>query len=210
MDVLIIDECGQLSADQLATLDIILHTARKNHIPFGGVLVFGTMDHTQLGAINGWPFLLSSHILTDFTLVKLTHSVRAFGDEKFQRLQDLTRMSPKDLLKDPRLEKEFKKLCGEIFEFVKDWESDKIDQFMQRMYAKRMPAYEASLQFVQSTEKIFLANGTKHTVKYATNLQKYAGTRGEYTTLINKDMLNALNKELREPEKLLFFEGAQY
>ena len=79
----VIDECGQLSAEQLRTMDIILRTARKSNIPFGGVLVFGTMDHTQIGAIGGWPFLLSSHILTDFVLVKLTHSGRAFGDKDF-------------------------------------------------------------------------------------------------------------------------------
>ena len=61
---------------------------------FGGVLVFGALDHSQIDAIDvsecavfciisrsfvydaqqGLPFLLSSHILTDFTLVQLKHS----------------------------------------------------------------------------------------------------------------------------------------
>ena len=84
MDVLLLDECGQLSAQQFALIDIILRHVRDSALPFGGVLIFGTFDHHQLGAIEGLPFLLSSHILTDFTLVKLEHSVRAQGDEILQ------------------------------------------------------------------------------------------------------------------------------
>lgn len=84
MDVLLLDECGQLSAEQFALIDIILRHARESALPFGGVLIFGTFDHHQLGAIEGLPFLLSSHILSDFSLVKLEHSVRAAGDKVLQ------------------------------------------------------------------------------------------------------------------------------
>lgn len=84
MDVLLLDECGQLSAEQLSLLDIILRNLRHNNIPFGGVLIFGTFDYCQLGAIDGLPFLLSSHILTDFTLIELRHSVRASKDDKLK------------------------------------------------------------------------------------------------------------------------------
>ena len=84
VDVLLLDKCGQLSAQQFALIDIILRHARDSALPFGGVLIFGTFDHHQLGAIEGLPFLLSTHIITDFTLVKLEHSVRAAGDEILQ------------------------------------------------------------------------------------------------------------------------------
>ena len=80
MDVLLLDECGQVSAQQFALIDVILRHARDSTLPFGGVLVLGAFDHHQLGAIEGLPFLLPMHILTDFTLVKLEHSVRAAGD----------------------------------------------------------------------------------------------------------------------------------
>lgn len=39
MDVLVIDEIGQLSAQQMSILDIILRKLRDTDIPFGGVLV---------------------------------------------------------------------------------------------------------------------------------------------------------------------------
>lgn len=84
MDVLLLDEIGQLSAQQFALIDIILRHARNSCLPFGGVLIIGTFDHAQLGCINGLPFLLSSHILTDFTLIKLEHSVRAAKDRALQ------------------------------------------------------------------------------------------------------------------------------
>ena len=93
MDVLVIDEVGQLSAAQFTVLDIILRKLRNSNIPFGGVLILCTMDHRQFSAINGLPFLLSSHVLTNLVLIGLKHSVRAHGDPAFQRLQDITRMS---------------------------------------------------------------------------------------------------------------------
>ena len=46
MDVLIIDDCVQLSAQQLSIIDTILRIAQQSEIPFGGVLIMGTMDHT--------------------------------------------------------------------------------------------------------------------------------------------------------------------
>ena len=152
-DVLIIDELGQLSADQLSTIDIILRTLRRSTRPFGGVLIMGTMDHTQLGAINGWPILFSSHIYTDFVMIQLSHSVRAYGDENFQKVQNLTRMSPRKLLEDPQNKRTFRELVGSIFDFVDSWDNEKIDAHTQRMYATRMPAYEALHMFVESMQK---------------------------------------------------------
>jgi hypothetical protein len=84
MDVLLIDECGQISAEMLAIIDVILRNVRKSIYPFGGVLIIGSFDHKQLGSIRGLPFLLSHHILTDFTIVRLERSVRAATDEKLQ------------------------------------------------------------------------------------------------------------------------------
>ena len=84
VDVILLDECGQLSAQQMAELDIILRHVKQSNLPFGGTLILGSFDHSQLGAIEGLPFLLSSHIMTDFTLIKMQHSVRAYFDENLQ------------------------------------------------------------------------------------------------------------------------------
>ena len=79
MDCLLIDECTQLSAQLFSILDIILQNLRHNSLrtftcfvtvlpfcklfvlsnitlclitAFEGVLIFGALDHSQIGAID--------------------------------------------------------------------------------------------------------------------------------------------------------------
>ena len=47
VDVVLIDEIGQESAEVIAALDVIFRKARNSTTPFGGVLILGTLDHTQ-------------------------------------------------------------------------------------------------------------------------------------------------------------------
>jgi hypothetical protein len=85
IDVLFLDEAGQVSAELLATIDIILRTVRNSSTLYGGVYIMGSMDHTQGGPINATPFSMSTQVLTSYTFIKLKHSVRAFSDPPFQR-----------------------------------------------------------------------------------------------------------------------------
>ena len=215
MDVLIIDECGQLSAEQLSILDIILRKARSTDVPFGGVLILGTMDHTQLGAINGWPFLLSSHVLTDFVITQLSHSVRAHGDINLQRIQQLTRMTPTKLLskrgnEEESYEDEFKRLVKDNMVFASSWEDDVITADIQRMYARRIPAYEASSKYVESCQQKFIANNTQHSVSLSIDEQHIADSRADFVPATSDALISAINHAVREPRKLVFWSGGQY
>ena len=69
VDVIFLDEAGQVSAEQLATIDIIMRKLQKCHLPFGGVLIVGTMDHSQTQPIQAMPFLLSTLVLASFNIV---------------------------------------------------------------------------------------------------------------------------------------------
>ena len=80
IDVLFIDEMGQVSAQQMAIIEIILRYFRDSQIPFGGVLIIGTMGPTQIQPINQLPFLTSTMVLTCFKAIELNHSVRSHGD----------------------------------------------------------------------------------------------------------------------------------
>lgn len=51
MDVLLLDEVGTLSAQELSQLDCILRNIRHSNTPFGGVLIFSSMDHQQIGKV---------------------------------------------------------------------------------------------------------------------------------------------------------------
>ena len=70
----------------LSVLEIIFCRVRGNNIFMGGVLIISTMDHTQLQPVNGRPFLLATHVITCFRMIKLECSVRASGDPYFQRI----------------------------------------------------------------------------------------------------------------------------
>ena len=79
VDVIFLDEAGQVSSEQLSTIDIILRKGRNSQIPFAGVMFICTMDPCQLGPINAMPFLCSSLMITSFVMVQLKHSIRAHG-----------------------------------------------------------------------------------------------------------------------------------
>merc|ERR1712127_393057 len=77
VNVLFIDEIGQVSAELLSTLDILLRKIRNGNIFFGGLLIIASLDHRQLPPVKGKPFLMSPHVLTCFKFSILEHSVRA-------------------------------------------------------------------------------------------------------------------------------------
>ena len=85
--MLFFDEIGQLPVELFSAIEIILCRIRQSTVFMGGVIIISTMDHTQLQPVNGRPFLLSTHVITCFKMVKLRTSVRATGDQDFQRLQ---------------------------------------------------------------------------------------------------------------------------
>ena len=87
---------------------------RKLQISFGGVLIFGTMDHTQIQPINQLPFLTSSLTLTIFQAVQLQHYVRSHGDIEFQRLHAIARINPFDLVNDLETKNDFFELSSQI------------------------------------------------------------------------------------------------
>ena len=75
VDVIFLDEARQVSAEQLATIDIIMRKLRQSHLPFGGVLIIGTMDHSKTHPIQAMTFLLLTLALASFTMVQLKESV---------------------------------------------------------------------------------------------------------------------------------------
>ena len=133
VDVVLIDEIGQESAEVIAALDIIFRKARNSTTPFGGVLILGTLDHTQCQPINAMTFLMSSLLMTCFTFVVLNESVRAAEDElEFQEFQRLTWMSPTKLISDPSHKVGFYELM-DIFQFADNWNDPRITRHVIRM-----------------------------------------------------------------------------
>lgn len=148
MDVLFLDEAGQISAEMMAVFDIIMRKLRQSQVPFGGVLVLGTMDHTQIQPIKALPFLTSTLVMTCFSCVKLKHSVRAAAEPLFCEFQQLTRMNPLQLLSDERIDgkthkERFYELANQLFEYVPSMSDDRVLPTMARMYAWKNPVKNA-------------------------------------------------------------------
>ena len=89
------------------------------------------------------PFLCSSLMITSFVMVELKHSVRAHGHPEFKRLQDITRMDPRELRQSPELKEEFMNLAKNNLTFVKNLDAEQITNNMLHSYSQKMPAMEA-------------------------------------------------------------------
>ena len=211
MDVLVVDECGMLSAEQFSMIDLILRKLRRVNHPFGGVLIFGTVGHAQFSAINGLPFLLSTHLLTDFTLVGLHCSVRASGDEGLQRLQNITRKNP-SLLEQNEEEnfEEFSSLCKSVLSWVPSMKHPLITSKVQRMYARCKPAQEASEEYVRDLMEEFNENGIEHHLVVSHDLHHPVRTNHLDTPVTSEHIRTEMGRKMREPHKLLFFKGAMF
>ena len=136
MQILFIDEMGQMDDTMLAILDIILRKVKKSNIYMGGVLLIFTMDHLQIKPINGRPFLTSANIIPCFKMVNLQHSMRAWDDQNYQRIQQIARMHHSEFERNPALVDECVRLCSESFTFVDSWSDPKIHtatEFQQEM-----------------------------------------------------------------------------
>ena len=92
------------------------------------------MDHKQFPPIYGNPFLTSPMVLSCFEFVCLTDSVRASGDLRLQRIQQIARMNPVIYEDNPTLIQEFKDLLFETCTFVDNWNDDSITPTKYRLY----------------------------------------------------------------------------
>jgi hypothetical protein len=100
LDVLLIDEIGTLSNQQLAILDIMFCKHCDSPLPFGGVLILGSLDLHQIGVIKAVPLLTSTQILTCFQAAKLCHFIRAHHDTQYQESLNIMQTNPIDLIDD--------------------------------------------------------------------------------------------------------------
>ena len=207
LDFLFFDEVGQLSSEMLNVLDIIFRRIRETNILLGGVVIIGTIDHTQLQPVNGRPFLTSSHVITCFKMVMLQTSVRAVGDVSFQRIQEIARMHYSKYEEDPELITEFKTLLDETITFVPSWTSPEITPSTYRLYGKKFPAKEATRQFIIGVRQNIAPSDLRE--KHADDVERSRYSHGEWLHA-SEQTQSVLNQRLKEPDTLLFFRGAIY
>ena len=207
LDVILADEFGQLSAEFISAIDIILRNLRKSNTIFGGVLIIGTLDHTQIQPWEGRPFLTSPQIIPTFTMVNLEYSVRT-NNVHSQRIQTIARMNYRHLMENPLLVTEFSELASTHFTFVENWEDRKIVPSTFRVYSKRVPAVDAAKEFIANVRRN-ITNPNSVITCEAKDLQKARYTTSDWRNATSETS-NKLEEKVKPPKQLLFFRGAVY
>ena len=92
-----IDEMGPLPAEYWSARDIVLRYITGSGRPNGGSLDFVTFDHLQVHPVRGTHPLLSPFLTSTHRFLRLQESVRAAAHHGWRRLQQITRMTPRNL-----------------------------------------------------------------------------------------------------------------
>jgi len=206
MDFLAFDEFGQVSAELLSILDMILRKARGSSLYMGGVLVFATMDKDQLLPVSGRPPLLSSNMVTSFTFVRLQRSVRAAGDALFQELQDITRLSCKEIEEAPDIRQRFIQLVKTVFTHVVSFDDPRIKPTMLRVFGKRSANRKEETRLISQMRAVHRPRGEFLTAT-AEDLETTADGSWVGASAVTS---HKLNRAVKEPMELAFFPLAVY
>ena len=85
------------------------------------------------------------------------------------------------------------------------WESDKILPSTMRLFSKKIPAREASRQFVASVKRQFASD--EYIERYAEDLEKPVNSRADWIQATTNTS-SQMEQKVKEPQLLLFFRGA--
>ena len=150
LDMIANDEMGQSPAKLDNVFDNVLKIVCGINVHKANKICVGTYDPTQLQPIRGHPFLVSPSIIPCYKIVPIKNSVRA-QKGNFFRTQQIARKSYKELIENSQLINEFENLCVG-FSFVDSWNDPQITPDTFRVYARNVPAREASRNLIHSVE----------------------------------------------------------
>ena len=202
LDVLLIDELGQISAEVISAIDIIFRRIRNNSSFFGGALVFGSMDSQQLRPVEGHPPLLSPQVTTCFDFFPLDHSVRAAQCPALQRLVQICRLGRSKL--NEHVRHEFMELIKRECTFVSNWDDPRLRPDMLRMFATHGARREAEGRLMAAIRRRF---GTE--LVQAVSVDREASVEGNWVPA-SSTTSNLLTHKTKEPHELFFYPRAMY
>ena len=103
--------------------------------------------------------------------------VRAHRDPALQRIQQISRTSPRILCEDNgTIKSEFVQLMSDNIMFVDKWTHPMIDNNVQRMYSRRRPASQAADEYAMGCLRRLVDSGDAHLVSTAVDLQRPDGS----------------------------------
>ncbi len=209
LDVLFIDECGQVSAEVLSILDIILRKVRDSNLFMGGILIIGTIDQVQLRPIQGLPFLLSPYVLTTFRMRVLEHYVRCADCEVLQSLNGIARnLSVERIIRTERLG-QIRRLLRDNCTFVAVWTDPIITDDVLRVFPRKEETAAAVAAFLSHKEQQAKEDHRSHCRLSAIDSMIGMESHSDWKPA-TCSVASLLNAECREPVRLAFYEVAIY
>ena len=210
IDVLFIDECGQISAELLSVLDIILRKVRDSDLFMGGILIIGTIDQVQLRPIKGLPFLLSPYVLTTFCMTVLKQYVRCADCLVLQQLNELAR-NMSGLGEAARRERlnSIRDLMNTHCTFVNDWTDPVITDDVLRVFPRKEETAAAVTTFLTHKKEQARIAGRPYICVKAVDSMIGMQSHGDWLPA-NRSVVSLLTKQCHEPQHLDLYEGAIY
>jgi len=203
LDVLGLDEAGAVACELLSSMDIVLRYIRGSNMPYGGLLIFASMDYLQIDPVKGRHALLSPLFVTSFVFHKLLHSVRAAHDAKWRRIQEITRMPP-NVLVDPAIKAEFVREVTHVCTFVRHLDDPAIPRNALFAFGKRRPIKRQEKRILDT-----VVHGPPSTYVVSTARDEERTTDGNFRPASNVTS-RLLSNKVKEPRRLVFFKGGRY
>jgi predicted GIY-YIG superfamily endonuclease len=203
MDILIIDELGQIDAATLAVIDLILRRIRKSTHFFGGVVVLATMDVKQLRPIKGLPPVMMPSMLSTFLFHQFLVPLRT-ADAVLQRIQEITRLDAGELDKS-ETKHEFIRLISDNCMFVESLADSKIPANATYCFPRRAPCRVAEQKVL---ERLRRQHEGAWRWKTATDWEETQ--LAAYPVPASAVTSKALDTEGKTPQVISFFPGAAY
>ena len=204
LDVLALDEAGAIPCEILTAMCHVLRYIRDNNVPYGGVLVFATMDYLQLDPVTGSHPLMSPSFTSSFYFRELIHSVRAALDARWKRIQQITRMRSIQLSQ-PAIREEFIQLLIETCTFVTSTTDPNIPHSILFVFGKNAPIRRQERELLDRVTvdqnlvcRLSVAKDEERTI----DGQAYVPA----SSVTSKD----LDRRVKEPRQLLLFQGGRY
>jgi predicted GIY-YIG superfamily endonuclease len=203
MDVLVIDELGQVDAATLAVLDLILRRIRTSTHFFGGVIVLATMDVKQLKPIKGFPPVMMPSMQSTFLFHQFVVPLRT-TDSVLQRIQEITRLDAGELNK-AEIKHEFIRLISNNCKFVESLADPGIPANATYCFPRHGPCRMAEQQVLER-----LRRQHQGTWRFKTATDWEETQLAAYPVPASAVTSKALDTEGKTPQVLSFFPGAAY
>ena len=209
LDVLVVDEMSQMSAQLLSTLDIVLRRIRDSSLFMGGLLVIGSIDQVQLRPVRGLPFLLSPFVLTTFAIGILEEYVRCSTCERLQEMNAIARFNTRDRDAWKKKLLRFEYILRNSCTFVSTWDSPLITKDVVTIFPRKYQTDAATKRFINKKKNELQQSGGAFLTSTADDQMLSLESHGEWKCA-SKEVSRYLDGKCKEPQCLDLFVGCFY